>query len=168
MHFRGCANQKVKTLLCRAAVENRPRNVIFGTPSWSACQHDSMSKWATKLSSRNFKKNSVSPNCSWTRIKPWSRFIFYANGKGWKSEEFTQRGISVARWSRRRAGKKRKDLAVQIGSRPYRRGFNGCAKTVRFSVPSVNSIWMASAGPVTRNFAKIPPQRWKKSGAFWE
>ena len=108
MHFRGCANQKVKTLLCRAAVENRPRNVIFGTPSWSAYRHNSMSKWATTLSSRNSRRNSVSPSCSWTRIKPWSRFIFYANGKGWKSEEFTQRGISVARWSRRHEGKKEK------------------------------------------------------------
>ena len=138
MHFSGCANQKVKTLLCRAAVENRPRNVIFGTPSWSACQHDSMSKWATKLSSRNFKKNSASPSCSWIRIKPWSLFIFYANGKGWKSEAFTQRGTSVARWSRRRGGKKRNGLAVRNGSRPYRQVFNGYAKTVRFSVRSVS------------------------------
>ena len=138
MQFRGCANQKVKTLLCRAAVENRPRNVIFGPLSWSACQHDSMSKWATTLSSRNSRRNSASPSCSWTRIKPWSRFIFYANGKGWKSEEFTQRGISVARWSRRHEGKKRKDLADQNGSRPYRRVFNGCVKTERFSFRSVS------------------------------
>ena len=138
MHFSGCANQKVKTLLCRAAVENRPRNVIFGTPSLSACRNDSMSKRATKLSSKNSRRNSASPSCCWTRIKPWSRFIFYANGKGWKSEVFTQRGTSVARWSRRRAGKNRNDLAARNGSRPYKRGFNGCAKTVRFSVRSVS------------------------------
>ena len=138
MHFRGCANQKVKTLLCRAAVENRPRSVFFGALSLSACRNNSMSKWATKLSLKNSRRNSVSPNCCWTRIKPWNRFIFYANGKGWKSEAFTQRGISVARWSRRRAGKKRNGLAARNGSRPYRRVFNGCAKTVRFSVPLVN------------------------------
>ena len=138
MHFSGCANQKVRTLPCSAVVEKRLRSVIFGPLSWSACQHDSMSKWATKLSLKNSRRNSVSPNCCWTRIKPWSRFIFYANGKGWKSEAYTQRGISVVRWSQRHAGKQRNAQAVRNGSQPYRRGFNGCVKTVRFSVRSVS------------------------------
>ena len=138
MHFRGCANQKARTLLCSAVVEIRRRSVIFGALSLSACRNDSMSKRATKLSSKNSRRNSVSPSCSWTRIKPWNRFIFYANGWDWKSEAFTQRGISVALWSRRRAGKKRSAQTVRSGSRPYRRVFNGCAKTVRFSVPLVN------------------------------
>jgi len=34
--------------------------------------------------------------------------------------------------------KKRNGQAVQNGSRPYRRGFNGCGKTERFSVRSVS------------------------------
>lgn len=134
MHFRGCANQRPRTLLCSAVVEKRPLGVFFGAPSWSACRHNSMSKRATRLSSRNSKRNSVSPSCFWTRIKSWNHFIFYAHGPGWKSEAFTRRGISVARWSRRRAGKRKNGLAVQNGSLPYRRGFNGCAKTKRFSV----------------------------------
>ncbi len=138
MHFKGCANQKARILLCSAVVEIRRRSVIFGALSLSACLNDSMSKWATKLSLKNSRRNSVSPNCSWTRIKPWNRFIFYANGKGWKSEAFTQRGISVALWSRRRAGKKRNGLAARNGSRPYRRVFNGCVKTERFSFRSVS------------------------------
>lgn len=138
MHFRSCTNQKARPLLCSVVAEKRPHSVIFGPLSWSACQHDSMSKWATKLSLKNSRRNSVSPNCSWTRIKPWNRFIFYASGKGWKSEAFTQRGISVARWSRRRAGKKRNGLAARNGSRPYRRVFNGCVKTERFSFRSVS------------------------------
>ena len=138
MHFRGCANQKAITLLCSAVVEIRRRSVIFGALSLSACRRNSMSKQATRLLSRNSKRNSASPSCSWTRIKPWNRFIFYANGKGWKSEAFIQRGISVARWSRRRAGKKRNGLAARNGSRPYRRVFNGCVKTERFSFRSVS------------------------------
>jgi len=104
MRFRSCKNQKSKQ--CSAVVENRPRSVIFGALSWGACQHDSMSKRATISSSRNSRRNLAHPNYSWTRIKSVSHFIFYAHGQSWKSGAFTQRGISVARWSRRHAEKK--------------------------------------------------------------
>jgi len=167
MRLKDCGNQKKGILWCHAVVGNRLRNVISGVRFGSECLRNAMSRRDTKLLSRNSKESSATQRCFWIRIKPWSRFIFCGTALGWTSGLFTQRGISVARWFRKRAAKERSGRDGRNGSPQFRQDFNGCGKTRGFSVHSASWHWMGCVAQVTKNSARILPQKLKKSGDFW-